>query len=269
MLGSVFMHRLAHKNLLPIDLPEIDITNRRLLLDTLKRFHPQIIIHCAAYNAVDQAETEPELAFKVNALAAGWIAQFAAETNIPLVFYSTDYVFCNSPGRIPRTEFTPPAPYGVYSLSKFAGEEQIRRLHPQHYILRTSWLYGPNGKNFVNTIIKAAKEKSFLRIVSDQIGTPTHTFDLFENTVKIIEYGAYGLYHISGNGQCSWYQFAGKILQTAGIDTPIYPVSTIEYGAAAPRPAYSVLDHLALRNTIGDNIPSWQETLKKQFHTIL
>jgi len=268
MLGSLFVQRLSHTNLLTIDLPEIDITHRPLLLNTLREFKPQLIIHCASYNAVDKAESEVEKTFLINALATEWIAQYSAENNAQLVYFSTDYVFCGSQGRTPRNEFFPPSPCGVYALSKFAGEEAIRRCQPRHFIIRTSWLYGPNGVNFVNNIIKATQERPFLKVVSDQIGTPTHTFDLVEYTIKVIENGEFGLYHISGNGQCSWFEYAQSILHLASIKTKVYPVSSAEYGALAPRPAYSVLDHFHLRNTVGDNIPLWPETLKKQFHTI-
>ncbi|NQS99373.1 MAG: dTDP-4-dehydrorhamnose reductase [candidate division Zixibacteria bacterium] len=262
MLGSQFYSRLVNR--LPvqaIDLPEIDITDRENLRGSLFDFQPELIIHCAAYTDVDKAESEAEKAFQVNALATRWTAQIAAEIEAQMVYFSTDYVFCDTPGVVPRNEFTLPAPRGVYACSKFAGEQMVRRFQPQHFIIRTSWLYGSNGKNFVDAILKAAAEKPFLSVVTDQIGSPTYTSDLADQTLRVIEYGDFGDYHISGNGSCSWFQFSKAILKTAGIDRKVYPISTASYNAPAPRPAYSVLDHLALRYTVGDDMPHWRKSL--------
>jgi dTDP-4-dehydrorhamnose reductase len=228
----------------------------------ISNFSPELIIHCAAYTNVDKAESEPELVYKVNALATRWIAEISAEINACLLYFSTDYVFYDTPGRSPRTEFDPPAPRGVYTNSKFTGELEVRSLQPRHFIIRTSWLFGFNGRNFVDTILQIAKEKPFLTVVDDQIGSPTYAPDLAAETLRLLDYGAFGTYHISGNGTCSWFEFAQAILQEAGIEKKVYPVSTSEYNAPAPRPAYSVLDHLALRNTIGDRMPHWRESLK-------
>ena len=264
MLGSQFYSRL--KNRYPvqaIDLPEVDIADYENLRNSLFDFQPDLIIHCAAYTDVDRAESEAEKAFLINAFATRWIAQIAAEIKARLVYFSTDYVFCDTPGVVPRNEFILPAPRGIYACSKFAGEQMVRRFQPQHYIIRTSWLYGPNGKNFVETILKAAKVKPFLSVVDDQIGSPTYAPDLAEQTLKVIECGDFGDFHISGNGSCSWFQFARFILKTAGIAEKVYPISTAAYGAPAPRPAYSVLDHLALRCTVGDDMPHWRQSLNR------
>lgn len=264
ILGSQFARLLEPEHLCHlIDLPEIDITDRDSMRRELLEFAPDLLIHCAAYTAVDRAESEPETAFKVNALATGWIAQACAEIGAHMVYSSTDYIFCDTPGVNPRTEFDSPAPRGVYARSKFAGEEQIRVHQPRHFIIRTSWLYGPGGKNFVDSIIRAGKEKQHLTVVNDQFGSPTYAPDLAAETLKVIDFGAFGTYHITGNGRCSWFEFAREILKIAGIAAKIHPLSTAEYNAPAPRPGYSVLDHLALRNTIGDNMPNWKESLGK------
>lgn len=262
ILGSEFHRRLQNQGVLGIDLPEIDITDREKLRRVFIEFSPHITFHCAAYTQVDKAESEPETAFKTNALATRWIAQLCAQIGAEMVYFSTDYVFCDTPGKSARTEFDIPAPRGVYALSKYAGEREIRtHLPDNHYIIRTSWLYGKGGKNFVDTIIRLAQEKPFITVINDQIGSPTYAPDLAAETLRLVEYGAPGTYHISGNGNCSWFHFAREILKQAGVKTQIYPISTAEYGAPAPRPAYSLLDHLALRQTIGDNMPHWRESL--------
>jgi len=270
MLGTHLVNTLsADHEILPLDLPEFDITGRDSIRKTIGDFKPDLIIHCAAYTAVDRAESEADKAYLVNALATRWMAQISEELNSHLVYYSTDYVFCGSPGRIPFNEFMSAAPRGVYALSKFAGEQEVRTYQPRHYIIRTSWLYGPYGNNFPAAIMKGAVEKPFLRVIDDQVGAPTHTFDLAEQTLRIVENGVFGLYHVSGNGSCSWYEYAKAVLEIAGVEKKIEPVTTAEYNVPAPRPPYSVLDHMVLRNTIGDNIPHWRESLERYFDTLL
>lgn len=270
MLGTHLVNVLSEGHeLLALDLPEFDVTRRESLLKTLGDFKPDLIIHCAGYTAVEQAEKEAEKAYQVNAMASRWIARISADLNAPLVYYSTDYVFCGSSGRIPFNEFMPVAPQGVYALSKYAGEQEIRIYNPRHYILRTSWLYGPYGKNFPAAVLKAAGEKQHLKVIDDQTGAPTHTFDLAEQTLRIVENAPCGLYHVSGNGCCTWYEYARAVLEIAGLEKKIEPISTAEYNAPAPRPPYSVLDHMVLRNTIGDNIPPWRESLEKYFDTLI
>ena len=270
MLGTHLVNILSvDQEILALDLPEFDVTRRDSMRAVIGEFKPDLIIHCASYNNVERAESEADKAYLVNALATRWIAQISAELNSPLVYYSTDYVFCGASGRVPFNEFMPAAPRGVYALSRFAGEQEVRNYQPRHYIIRTSWLYGPYGNNFPGAILKAAEDKPFLKVIDDQVGAPTHTFDLAEQTLRIVENGVFGLYHVSGNGSCSWYEYAKAVLEIAGIEKRIEPVTTAEYGAAAPRPPYSVLDHLVLRNTIGDTIPHWRESLEKYFDTLL
>ena len=264
MLGSRFCALLnGHGEVMGVDLPEADISDRRSLRRTLLEFAPQLIIHCAAYTQVDKAELEVEQAFLVNALATRWIAQISAELSACLVYFSTDYVFCDTPGATPRNEFTQPAPRGVYACSKYGGELAVRECLTNYFIIRTSWLYGPGGRNFIDAILEGAECKPYLQVVCDQVGCPTYTVDLASTTMQVVEHGDFGTYHISGKGCCSWYEFAKEILKTAGISKRIYPISTEEYNALAPRPKYSVLDHFALRQTIGDHMPHWKESLVK------
>lgn len=269
-LGSHFMRILEGRaELLGLDLPERDITDFAAMRRLLREWKPEIIYHCAAYTAVDKAESEPEKAFLINALATRVLAQICDEIKAEIIYFSTDYIFYGTPGRNPRREYDIPAPFGVYAVSKYQGEEEVKTYNKKHYIIRTSWLYGPTGNNFVRAILKAAITKPFLQVVNDQIGSPTHVSVLVEQTIRLTDGGIYGIYNVSGCGSCSWYDFAMKILELAGIDKKVYPISTQEYNAAAPRPAYSVLDHFALRNTIGDYIPDWEETLREHIRDFL
>ena len=266
MLGHVFVNKYSGRaDILEVDLPGLDITKRDALLKVLHEFSPELIIHCAAYTKVDQAEFEPELCFSVNSLGTRWLSQYAAETGIKIVYFSSDYVFCGLRTREPIDEFALPHPLGVYALSKYAGEVEICSSGAEHLIIRTSWLYGPGGKNFVDSIIGLAGKMPFLKVVNDQIGTPTLTRALADKTIEMIERDLCGLFHVSGNGSCSWFDFAETILNKAGIQKKVYPISTAEFGAASPRPAYSVLDHLCLRRTIGDDIPHWKDSLDDYF----
>ena len=269
ILGSSFQRSLADKaEFLLIDLPEYDITDREAIKTELTNFSPELVIHCAAYTDVVKAESEPEKAFRVNSLATRFIADACAESGAHLIYFSTDYVFCDSPGKRLRSEFDLPAPRGVYACSKYAGEMEIRNILRSHFIVRTSWLYGSGGKNFPETIIQAAKERPFLKVVTDQFGTPTLADDLAAEVLRLADGGLFGTYHISGGGSCSWFEFAEEILRIAGIDAKVYPVSTVEYNSPAPRPAYSVMDHFAMRNSIGDLMPHWKESIDKFIRTL-
>jgi dTDP-4-dehydrorhamnose reductase len=245
-----------------LDLPECNITDRIGIQTELRSFKPDLVFHCSAYTNVDKAESEVETAFQVNALATRWLAQICAELQTVMVYFSTDYVFCATPGVEPRREYHQPQPKGIYAQSKYAGELEIRSFHPRHYIIRTSWLYGDNGRNFVATILRLAQEKPFLSVVKDQIGSPTYALDLAKEVLRLVETDLYGLYHISGNGSCSWFDFAQAILKAVGSDKKVYPITTFELNAPAPRPSYSYLDNFALRNTIGDQMPFWKVSLE-------
>ena len=264
MLGSHFVKILRDEHeIMGIDLPENDITDLDKTRESIFRFEPDIILHCAAYTDVDRAEAESERAFQVNSLATRNIAAAGAEIETPIVYFSTDFVFCDSPGSTPFTEFHPPAPRGIYALSKWRGEEELRRHQPHHFIIRTSWLYGQGGKNFVDTILRLGGERDRINVVNDQVGVPTYVPDLASETLRLVESAPFGTYHISGGGGCSWFDFARAIIADSGLDCKVYPVSTVEYNAPAPRPGFSLLDHFCLRHTIGDHMPHWRESLKR------
>jgi dTDP-4-dehydrorhamnose reductase len=245
---------------------ELDITNNIHVLSYIRDIKPHIIINCAAYTNVDQAEEDYEEAFQVNALGPRNLAIAAESVGAKLIHVSTDYVFdgrgvLSSGEVIPYREYDVANPINVYGKTKLLGENYVREFCSKYFIIRTSWLYGENGNNFVKTIIKAAREKGKLQVVNDQIGNPTNAEDLAEHIYKIAFTDEYGIYHCTGNGICSWYDFACKIVQYAGIDCDIEPVSSEKYVTKAKRPSYSFLDNMMLRNTSGDTMRNWEEAL--------
>jgi len=262
ILGSLFADMIDGELSL-IDLPEIDITDRELTNRVIRDFKPELIIHCAAYTDVVNAETEKEKAHQVNVLATQWIAEIAADINAVMAYFSTDFVFYHNSCNQPIKESEEPQPEGVYARSKFAGEKAVSERLDRYFTIRTSWLYGFNGKNFVDTIIKLAGEKKQIKVINDQIGTPTYAADLAKETLRVIDYGKFGIYHISNNGSCSWYDFASEIIRQMKLECEVIPITTEEYNSPAPRPRYSVLDHGALRDTIGDNMPHWKKSLRE------
>lgn len=247
------------------DIDELDITNEQTVATIVKDNGIDCILNCAAYTAVDKAEQEPDIAFLVNAGAAGNLARVAAATNCLLIHVSTDYVFSGTACK-PYTESDPTAPVGIYAKSKLAGEEAVRTYAKRALIIRTSWLYSEYGHNFVKTIIKYGKERGMLKVVADQTGTPTYAGDLAHAILKILsvkeDLKGVSLYHYSNEGVASWYDFAVAIIEFTGIPCKIQPITTAEYPLPAPRPWYSVLDKSAIRSTFGIDIPYWRDSVK-------
>jgi len=246
---------------------QADLTRPDLLKATLDEHQPQTVVNCAAYNFVDRAETEPETAFAVNALGARSLATLCGERQITLVHFSTDYVFGLDAGRtIPWNEDDPPGPVSVYAASKLAGEYFVRMYCPRHFVIRTCGLYGiwgsgGKGGNFVETMLKLAGQGKPLRIVGDQVCTPTYTRDLAEVLTPLIGTTHYGLYHLTSAGSCSWFEFAGAIFDLAGLKVERSPVTSVEYGAAARRPAYSVLSNRRYESLGFAPMRPWREAL--------
>ena len=242
------------------DLPDVDITDEVALHSLITEFAPNVVINAAAYTNVDQAEDDLQNAFRVNEIGARNLAEITATRNIPVVYYSTDYVF-NGTSKRPYLPGDTPAPLGVYGKSKYAGEVATQHANPFHFILRTAWLYGPGGNNFVEKIIRAAETRPALRVVDDEIGSPTHTFDLAQATLDFVNTKAYGIYHVVNSGQCSRYEFAEEILSKAGISTPIEPCKASEFPAVAPRPVFSVLDNSSTNLIIRNPMRNWKQAL--------
>ncbi|TFH62207.1 MAG: dTDP-4-dehydrorhamnose reductase, partial [Candidatus Zixiibacteriota bacterium] len=254
------------------DLPEFDLTDREHVLHVLGAVRPDVIVNCAAYTNVDQCESESVLAHKVNGEGPGFLAEAASISGAVLIHFSTDYVFDGSK-TTPYLEEDIPAPKSEYGRSKLLGEIKIADSGlKDYYILRTSWLYGPGGKNFVDTIIRLAGEREELRIVADQFGGPTFTHDLAEAVHQLLDSTAgSGIYHFSNAGACSWYDFAVKIVDEARKQNSeltllrLLPIRTEEYPLPAPRPAYSVFSTEKYVNATGAVVPDWQDALVRYF----
>lgn len=238
-LGHDLREVLADHTLFPYDL-DMNVTDAKAVSDTVMEVKPDIIIHSAAMTNVDGCETDPDQAFLVNGIGTGNIALAAKKASSRLVYVSTDFVFDGSKGE-PYTEFDEPNPISAYGKSKRAGEEFVEALVPEHFIVRTAWLFGKTGHNFVKTMVKLADEKDELKVVDDQIGSPTYSADLAARINELIATDWFGTYHVTNSGSCSWYEFARAILQKAGKGTKVTPITSKELDRPAPRPAYSVL----------------------------
>lgn len=244
-----------------IDIGDLDITKLGDVQAYIKAFNPDVIINPAAYTNVDGCENNEELAFKANAIGARNLAIAAEQAGAKLIHISTDYVFQGN-GTKPYREYDLPSPVSIYGKTKLAGENYVKEFCSRSFIVRTAWLYGYNGKNFVKTIINTAKEKGHLDVVDDQRGNPTNAEDLAHHILKIALTEEYGIYHCTGNGECSWYDFANKIVEYAGIDCTVTPITSDKLIRTAKRPAYSSLDNMMLRCTVGDEMRQWQDALK-------
>ncbi|MCL6581677.1 MAG: dTDP-4-dehydrorhamnose reductase [Firmicutes bacterium] len=225
---------------------DCDVTDLDQVVGLVRRVGPDVVINAAAFTKVDACETETATAYAVNALGARNAAVASRRVGAALVHFSTDYVFDGLKGA-PYDEFDPPAPLSVYGRSKLAGESLVRSLCPEHYIVRTQWLYGRGGTNFVATIRRLARGGAQLRVVDDQFGSPTWTQDLAAAVARLIERPRYGTYHLTNSGECSWFEFAQEIVGRVGLEGHLLPVSSSELDRPARRPAYSVLDNLVWR----------------------
>lgn len=246
-----------------IDIEDVDITDAQKVHEYINDFQPDVVIHPAAYTNVDACESNVDLAYKVNAVGTQNIASACLNTGAKMVYVSTDFVF-DGQKEEPYIEFDTPNPLSVYGKSKLAGEMLASRILNRLFIVRTAWLYGLNGNNFVKSILSQAKEKDTLTVVNDQWGTPTYTKDLAEVICRLIYTDGYGIYHATNNGQCTWYDFAKKILEYAGMEhVNVLPITTDELDRPAKRPRYSVLRNFMLELTIGDTMRPWDDALKE------
>ena len=259
VIGSISPD-LIGADVYPVDLQDFDVSNLVSARAYIAKVLPDIIIHCAAHTNVDGCESDPDTAMRVNALGARNMAILAYEMQAKLVYVSTDYVFAGDAGN-PYSEGDTCAPATEYGKSKLLGEEYVQHFCPQHFVVRTSWLYGLRGGNFVKTILRVAKEQGSVRVVNDQWGNPTNAEDLAHHILQLVATEEYGVYHVTGQGICSWYDFACEFIRLSGLECSIFPCTTAEYPRPAPRPAYSALEHRMLRITIGDNMRSWQHAI--------
>lgn len=268
MLGKALapcLEQRGHK-IAALTKEELDITNFPQVKERLKSVAPDLVLHCAAYTRVDQAEAESGLAHLINGYGTENLAVAACDQNVPVLYVSSDYVF-DGKNNQPYTTWDQTGPISVYGKSKLAGEMAIQRHLKQFYILRTSWLYGPHGKNFVDTIHGMAEEGKPLRVVADQFGTPTCTLSLSEVICDLIETERWGVYHATDAGVTNWFEFAREIVKdikdTKGGKPQVTPIATKDMPRPATRPNYSVLDKTTLIQTIGRELPTWQESLAR------
>lgn len=250
--------------LYPFDI-DLDITDLSAVIIKTKDIKPDLIINCAAYTNVDDSESNERTAYLVNAIGPQNLALAARQAKIPLVTFSTDFVF-DGCKKEPYDEFDSPNPQCVYGRSKLAGERLTRAVLPEHYIIRTAWLFGHHGNNFVKTVLHLATRKETLNIVNDQIGSPTFSYDLAGRVAEIITTGWYGTYHVTNSGSASWFDFARSILTATGLDAEmVKPAKTGDLDRPAPRPAYSVLRNYLteLRGMVP--LRPYQEALREYF----
>lgn len=275
MLGSEICRQLAENNILFVRTDiDVDITDFKALLEFARDWSVKWIINCAAYTAVDKAETDIELAKKLNEDGPANIARVADIMGARLIHISTDYVF-DGLGDTPRTEDMPVAPIGVYGVTKAAGEKAVMDNCKDYFILRTAWLYGWAGKNFVYTMIRAMNTHDAVKVVNDQKGTPTFAGDLTKVILEIISRDSmipYGIYHVTDIGEITWWDFTNEIkkqgietgwINETGKNCVVNPCTTDEYPTPAKRPAYSVLSKDKIQKALNINLPDWKESLEK------
>jgi len=271
MLGSDLCDALSQAHdVVAVDVGDFDITDAIATTNAIVTAHPEIVIHCAAMTDVDGSENDPEGAFAVNARGTWNVAQASAEAGARVVHISTDFVFDGEKGK-PYTEFDPPNPLGVYGASKLAGENAVRALVPHHHIVRSAWLFGARGKNFVGTILKAAKERDEVDVVDDQVGSPTYTRDLAKAIAEIILPGRLfpGTHHLVNSGTCSWAELAAEVLRAAGSPTHVKPISAADWPSPTRRPAYSALRSRWLEFQGLPVLRDWREAIRSIVEEVL
>ncbi|KRE51050.1 dTDP-4-dehydrorhamnose reductase [Paenibacillus sp. Soil724D2] len=247
---------------------QLDVSDLEQCKEVLNSVRPDVIIHCAAYTSVDLAESEQDKAYLINAYGTRNIAVAAEEIGAKLCYISTDYVFDGS-GDSAYTEYDNTNPQSVYGKSKRAGEWMVQNFSRNYFIVRTSWVYGLHGTNFVKTMLKLAQDRDRLKVVSDQVGSPTYTVDLANFLADLVETNKYGIYHASNSGVCSWFDFAQAIFEEAGLVVRLERCTTEEFPRPAPRPRYSVMDHMSIRVNGFQDLRPWREALRnflQQYH---
>lgn len=244
---------------------QCDIARPGATAEALAQHRPAAVINCAAWTKVDAAETERDAAFRANAEGPRLLALACNDAGVLLTHVSTDYVF-DGTATAPIPEDAPTRPLGAYGESKLAGEVAVREAAPRHQIVRTSWLYGQDGPNFVLTMLRLGAEREELRVVADQRGAPTWTGHLAPALLRLAQNGTPGTYHITNSGETTWCGFAAAIMSAAGLRARVTPTTTAEYGAPAPRPAYSVLDNREWRRLGEAPLPPWEDGMRAYLH---
>lgn len=269
-LGRAINLRYAQNTeyeLINTDVEQLDITAIDKVMSYARQVQPYAIINCAAYTAVEACEKEEDLAFRINAIGARNLAIAANETGAKLVHVSTDYVFAGD-GIRPYIETDKTGPQGAYGRTKLAGEEFVKEFCDRHFIVRTAWLYG-DGKNFVKTMLRLAQTNDKVRVVRDQVGSPTSASELARAIAYLLPTENYGLFHGTCEGDCSWADFAREIFRLAGQKTEVEGITSEEYGAAVKRPAYSILENYMLKMTTDFMFQDWHEAIEEYIKGIV
>ncbi len=265
----VALERYPHLESIFTDVDTLDITDKNAVDAFVALHQPNVLINCAAYTAVDKAEDDLALCYKINCDAVRNLGEVAQAHSMMVIHVSTDYVF-DGTGHIPYTEDMAVSPTNVYGKSKLAGERELRKACPGAIIIRTSWLYSGFGNNFVKTMLRLGSERSQLKVIFDQIGTPTYAADLADAMLQIIDSGKFvpGIYHFSNEGVCSWYDFTKMIFKLANVECEVLPIESKDYAVRTPRPHYSVLNKSKLKSTYNQTIPYWMDGLERCLHVL-
>lgn len=269
-LGYDVMAELTKRNIeaIGVDIDEMDITDKISVEKVIGEAAPDVVVHCAAYTAVDAAEDNEALCRRVNADGTRNIAEVCKKLDCKMVYISTDYVF-DGQGTRPWEPDDERHPLNVYGQTKYEGELAVQENLSKYFIVRIAWVFGKNGKNFVKTMLKLAETHDKLTVVNDQFGSPTYTYDLARLLVDMIQTDKYGIYHATNEGICTWYEFACEIFRQAGVKIEVTPVSASEYPAKAKRPENSRLDKSKLTENGFERLPSWQDALRRYIKEIL
>lgn len=269
-LGYDILKELYSRNIkfLGVDKQDFDITDYDAVQKCIKTYMPDVVIHCSAYTAVEKAEDEPEICRKVNVYGTENIAKVCKEINAKLLYISTDYVFSGIGTQYYKPE-DEQKPKNVYGQTKLDGERVVKKLLDKYFIVRTSWVFGINGNNFVKTMLQLGKNRKEIDVVADQIGSPTYTVDLAILLCNMIETEKYGIYHATNEGVCSWAEFAESIFEIAGLDIKVNYVTTKQYPTKAKRPKNSRLSKEKLIENGFDKLPSWKDAGKRYIESVI
>ena len=271
-LGHDVMNELARRGYegVGVDVEEMDITDAAAVDRVIKESHVDSVVHCAAWTAVDAAEDNVEVCRKVNSLGTENIAKVCKELDIPMIYFSTDYVFDGQGTRPWEPDDPVVEPLNVYGLTKYEGEQAVEKYLDKYYIVRIAWVFGVNGKNFIKTMLNLGKTHDTLTVVNDQVGTPTYTYDLSRLVVDMLEKEEYGKYHVTNEGgYISWYDFAKEIFRQAGMDVNVVPVSSDAYPAKAKRPSNSRMEKKKLEEHGFIRLPDWKDALGRYLKEIM
>lgn len=263
-LGRDLMNELERQGLegIGVDVEEMDITDPEKCRSVIGQARADAVIHCAAYTAVDAAEDQAELCRRINGEGTRNVAEACRDAGVKLMYISTDYVF-DGQGTRPWEPDDERAPLNVYGQTKYEGELAIEELLDRYYIIRIAWVFGAAGKNFIKTMLRLGKEKGAVSVVDDQVGSPTYTYDLARLLVDMVQTEHYGRYHVTNEGECSWYEFACEIFRQAGLKVQVTPVSSEAFAARAKRPANSRMSKEKLTEKGFVRLPDWQDALKR------